>query len=309
MNYAYVSPNKIGKYPLLGSVVRAIGQSSWKILVLATEEEAEVYKKLKDQLKNADRLDLSTLERFEKSKERDDYHLIISQYPDTIINSVKSHVMTLGKHPKSEEYDLISQFEVKELQSKGVIAITGNGKGKTTSALGFAVEAFLNKRKVAIVQWFKEKKAGHLTWSISEHRFPEELKRSEDFVFYATGAGFVGSPNLDRVSEEKEHRQKAQEGVKLATQLIESGDYSAIVLDEFVDTLPEVMSYLPYRLLEIEEVQELLKFANESQTQVIVTGRKVTSEWEQFIKTSITVEEIKHPFKTSGKKAVPGLDY
>lgn len=323
LRYAYQVSSEFGIYPLLGSVVRALGQERWRVAVVSWEKKSPDFLSFQKLLKDPQRLAVLTWNEFQKSDDNTSYDLVLftgekSKFQQHLSDdelSARSHLMYIEKNPQIDEFDLISAFDIQELHSEGVIAVTGTaqggGKGKTTTALGLAAEHFLKGEKVAIVQWFKEKKAGHLTWSISEHRFPDQLLHPERFSFYATGAGFVGSPNLDRVNEEAAHKQKAREGVELATQLIQSGEYSIVVLDEFVDTLLEVMSYLPYRLLEVGEVQALLKVAINSKTKVVVTGRQVTPEWETYIKTAITISEVKHPFKTSGgkQKAVPGLDY
>lgn len=123
------------------------------------------------------------------------------------------------------------------------------------------------------------------------------------------GAGFVGSPNMDRVKEEEEHQKKARIGLELARTIIAGGKYATVVLDEFVDTLPEVMTSLPYELLQVSDIQNILKLAEESQTQVIITGRQMTHSWEKFVKESIVISQVKHPYATRGTAAISGLDF
>lgn len=321
LEYAYITSDAYSSYPLLGSVIRALGKKNWKVLVLAPKEEQSVFLQLKATLKNPDRLTVLSFDQLSKINDQS-FELVLSQYADPKLNQQirnhlqilgKSHVMTVDSSPSFEEYDLISSFEVQELHPQGVVAITGTktsgGKGKTTTALGMAVEKLAEGNTVAIVQWFKEKNTGELTWAINEHYFADQLVVPERFAIYPTGAGFVGSPNMDRVAEENEHREKAWAGVQLAKELILSREYSTIVLDEFVDCLSEVMPMLPYPLLELKVVQELLQLAADSGIQVIVTGRKITPEWERFVKTSITISEVKHPWSTRKAGAVSGLDF
>jgi ATP:corrinoid adenosyltransferase len=323
--YAYQTSAGLGFYPLVGSLIRAVGKK-WRVLVVTPPEYLEFFEKFQNILLSPEIIVLTTRNELEKSliTSSKPFDLVLSLYDDsTFNNSLRSHpqikgyshVMVIDSEPTFEEYDLISQFKTTKLHNTGVTAITGTGKGKTTTALGMLAETFLNggqtnkTNKVAVIQWFKEKKSGTLTWSINEHAFPDLLREPTDFQFYPTGAGFVGSPTMDRVAEIKEHTQRAQAGVELAKKFIASGEYQGLVLDELVDTLPQVMKYLPEPLLAIEDVQNLLDYARQHSLQTIVTGRQITPEWSDYIKTSVVISEIKHPWSSHKKGALSGLDF
>lgn len=300
LRYAYNVPSELELYPLLGSAVRALGKKQWNIAVFGSEHQRKIFQTLRDKLKTSVLLQVPG--DLDSSQSID---LVLSFSPIRVL----THSMVIDRLPVLEQYDLISAFTLDQLRRKGVVALTGTGKGKTTTAIGIATESFLKGGRVAVIQWFKEKKSGDLTWAINEHAFPNQLKLPDQFQFFPTGAGFVGSPNMDRVAEETEHRAKAESGFHLAKKLILSGEYSTIVLDEFLDTLPEVMNSLPYRLLDLAQVQELLHLAQDTSSQIVVTGRQVIPELAQLIKTSITITEVKHPWSSRGAGAVSGLDF
>ncbi len=223
----------------------------------------------------------------------------------------KLHVISAGEYDESFPYNLISEFSLEHQHLDGVWAFTGPGKGKTTSALGWAWQKAQGK-PLAVVQWFKEKSSGHLTWSISEHLAPKHLLHPELLAFYPTGLGFFGSPALDRVKGEEayqHHRDRALEGVSLASRFLREREIGALVLDEFVDTINVVSGNLPQDLLRLEEVRALLRDAKESGLPVAVTGRRVTPEWSEFVATSIEIKNLRHPWTHEKRAAVSGLDF
>ena len=93
-----------------------------------------------------------------------------------------------------------------------VYIFTGEGKGKTSAALGVAMRAVGQGKKVAMVQWYKERR-----WKIGEHNLPELLKKPL-FEIYPMGQGFYKLPT-DHASS-GEHHQAAQEALKLAKKLL-----------------------------------------------------------------------------------------
>jgi cob(I)alamin adenosyltransferase len=319
LEYLYSAENS-GRYPLLGSCIRAIGKG-WAVLVLASAGDLPTYAALGALLKGETRFAASPLDA---AFDPDDWDLILidgTREPaaiDALRARVagRAHLMVAAREAYAPTgYDLISRFEEAGGEGGPLWAFTGNGKGKSTSAFGVALTALLENpaRPAAIVQWFKERHGGKGTWRIAEHSFPEHLLDAARFDFHPVGAGFYGSPNLDRVQGEHayaEHRRRAEQGVGLARELLLSGEYSAVVLDEFVDTVVEIAGNIEYPLLALEAVRELLHLgATASDTVVVVTGRRVTPHWSPFIGRSIVVHEVLHPWSSKGLPAVSGLDF
>src|SRR3989344_6060650 len=101
-----------------------------------------------------------------------------------------------------------------------VYVFTGDGKGKTSAALGVAVRASLSGMKVAIVQWYKEKR-----WPIAEHKIGDKLK---NIKIYPLGTGFYKLPT-DHASP-SQHKLAAKAALKQADKLMPKVDL--LVLDE-----------------------------------------------------------------------------
>lgn len=322
VEYLYQTSPDFSVYPLLGSLIRALGKE-WNVAVYPTIDNRGVFEDIRERLKDSSVIQiepsLGTRRIQTKRTIPTDLVLIDSSHHPKVIKRIRdallgsSHVMVAGQDSSRADYDLISDFSYEHLNPTGVIAITGNGKGKSTSAFGIGVEAVARGEKVAIVQWFKEAKGPRGTWSINEHYFPDTLHDQSLMEFYATGSGFYGSPNWDRIKGEEayqQHKAKAQKGVELAKELIASRKYKVVVLDELVDTLAEVSRNIPQSLLTVATVRELLAFATAfPETRLVVTGRRVTTEWEDLIKDSYVINEIRHPWSSKGKFAISGLDF
>ncbi len=321
LEYLYEIEPVSAIYPLLGSCLRALGKG-WTVQTLSTRNLA-LFAALQDLLKDPDALLVRAFTGpqslvFQAERpvqlvliESEDNGSVIKAVRDTLLGNV--HVMVGGEDQFVADYDLISRWTSQDLHPQGVIAFTGQGKGKSTSAFGIALKAAIDGGRSAIVQWFKEPKGPRGTWSINEHYFPEYLKDPTLVEFYPTGAGFFSSPHLDRVKEADAyayHRSRALEGVNLAKQLISSGKYKVVVLDEFVDTLAEIAQNIPQSLLDEEALRDLLSYSlTYPATQLVTTGRRVTSHWSDLIQRSYSVEEVRHPWSNKGKAAVSGLDF
>jgi cob(I)alamin adenosyltransferase len=299
LSYWYQVEQPWALYPILGSAVRALGKR-WRVGVAS--DQLDSFEQLRARLEVPTQLGLTLT----------DQELGLAR--GKTLGQIRGggfggHVMVVGEDTE-EGYDLISRFEVKRLNEGGVVAITGTGKGKTTSGIGVAAEAMARGQRVAIVQWFKERKRGGKTWAINEHRFPELLREPALMRFEPMGMGFFGSPTMDRVVEYEKHRRRAYEGLKLAEGMIRSGDFSVVVLDELVDTVAEISENIEESLIDVNDLRAFLKLVVKvTKPRVVVTGRRVTDMWEEFVGESMVIGEIKHPWKTKGAGAVSGLDF
>lgn len=318
LEYAYEVSGPESVWPIYGSLLRAIGKG-WNSKVVTSDSRILEDLSLLDGTLVGGLLEVLTYEEFLKTKNFSATDLWLGLgLPKSAVENLRSrvlgtsHLMVVDTE-NEDSYDLISKFEVANLNKKGVVAITGDGKGKTTSALGKSWINLSHGKKVAVVQWFKEFKNGAHTWAINEHKFPDKLANSETMKFFPTGLGFYGSPNLDRVKGEEAyllHRNKAYEGLGLARKLIESGEYSEVVLDELVDTVKEIAGNIEYPLIDLTDLKDFLDFCvNQDKVLITVTGRRVTEDWDQFVSKSIVVLEIKHPWSSKKRGAVSGLDF
>ena len=163
---------------------------------------------------------------------------------------------------------------------------TGEGKGKTTSALGTAIRANGSGLKVCIIQFMK----GSLK---SGER--DVINKLPNIEIHAMGSGFSWAK--EGWDEDRVLAQKAWEKSK---GVIYSGDFDLVVLDE-------INYALDYGLLEVNEVIEALK--NKPQhIHLFLTGRGIKKEIIDLADMVIEMKEIKHHFR-NGVKAQKGIEF
>ncbi len=174
-------------------------------------------------------------------------------------------------------------------KEKGLIIVnTGNGKGKTTAALGMVLRMLGHGHRVAIVQFIKG------AWEPAEKKAFSHWK--EQLIFHAMGEGFTW---------ETQDRQRDTEIAKLALgqglEYILDPQFRLVLLDEI-----NVAIKLGY--LDTEEVLNALEKKPEM-THVILTGRGARAELIEKADLVTEMTMIKHPFREQGIKAQPGIEY
>ena len=171
-----------------------------------------------------------------------------------------------------------------------VIVYTGNGKGKTTAALGLAMRAVGYDHKVCMLQFIKG------SWHYGEMDSSKKLE--PNFELIAVGKGFVGI--LDDNSPREEHEKYAAEAVRICREKIFSEKYDVIILDE-------VNYAVNLGLIDVQEIIKIIK-EKPSDLDLVLTGRDVKEEIIELADLVTEMKEIKHPFK-SGIKAKKGIDF
>lgn len=177
---------------------------------------------------------------------------------------------------------------VRAEEKRGVsILLTGNGKGKSSSAFGMVMRSLGYDFKVGIVQFIKGKQQSGEEIYIRE-KHPE-------VYFYQMGTGFTWDTqdrDADIVAAEATWAH--------AEKLLQDASYHLVVLDE--------LTYmLSYNYLDEEMVLNALRNRPEEQT-VVVTGRGGGEALRELVDTVSEVQEIKHAFK-AGVKARRGVDF
>ncbi|MCB2229226.1 cob(I)yrinic acid a,c-diamide adenosyltransferase [bacterium] len=176
-------------------------------------------------------------------------------------------------------------------ESKGLLIVyTGDGKGKTTAALGMCVRAVGYDWKVCVIQFVKG------SWKYGELK---GIKRLEPNVeLHVIGTGFVGIVDDDKPIEE--HEEAARKGVELAIEKISSGEYPLVILDE-------LNVALDLGLVTDEDVKKILDARSEKQ-HLVLTGRSA-ADWVMDAADLVTeMTEIKHPYQ-QGILAQKGIDW
>jgi len=169
---------------------------------------------------------------------------------------------------------------------KGYIHLyTGNGKGKTTAALGLALRAAGAGKRIFIAQFVKGMQYSELD---ALKRFPEiELKQ------YGLDCFFVNEPTQKDINA-------ARQGLSEITDYILEQKAEMVILDE-------VCIALYYHLVEIEEIMNLLKSKPE-EMEIVMTGRYAPPELYEIADLVTDMTEIKH-YYTKGIQARKGIEY
>ena len=172
---------------------------------------------------------------------------------------------------------------------------TGNGKGKTTAALGAAMRAVGEGKRVLMVQFIKG------PWRSGEDFLAEGL--APNFKLVKMGKGFVGilGDSLPR----EEHEQAADDALDYARKEIATpppeGAWNLVILDE-------VNNALQLGLIAKEEVLEFIDETKGKIEHLILTGRDAAPELIAVADLVTEMRDIKHPY-TKGVKGKRGLEY
>lgn len=174
-------------------------------------------------------------------------------------------------------------------KDKGMIIVyTGNGKGKTTAALGLILRSSGYGKKILLVQFVKNSFSGEL----------KTLRKLKGVRVVQGGKGYVGIMG-DKLSLE-EHKKSAFETLRKLKKEVELGNWDLIVADE-------ILGALVGKLIRLSDVLELLKSKPEN-LDLILSGREAPKEIINLADLVTEMKEIKHPFK-SGIMAKEGIDY
>ncbi len=171
---------------------------------------------------------------------------------------------------------------------RGLLLVhTGDGKGKSTAAFGTVIRSLGWGHSVAVVQFVKGK------WRVGEREFFDRLEGL--VTWFTMGEGFTWDTQ-DRDRDMAAARTAWRKSLELVT----SGDYDLVVLDELNIVLRD-------EYLEVNEVvQGLLERSR--RTSVIVTGRDAKPELLKQADLISEIKAVRHPFE-NGFKARRGIDF
>lgn len=168
---------------------------------------------------------------------------------------------------------------------KGYIHVyTGNGKGKTTAALGLSLRAVCAGKKVFFGQFIKGMEYSELHAENILHNFKMEQFGRNCFIYN---------------QPQEEDIRKAEEGLNKIEEILTSGDYDIVVLDEL-----NIALY--YKLFSVDRVIEILK-NRKPNIEVIITGRYAPEKIIELADLVTEMKEIKHYYK-DGVEARIGIE-
>jgi len=168
----------------------------------------------------------------------------------------------------------------------GLIQIyTGDGKGKTTAALGLAMRAAGHDFKIAIIQFMK-------IWNYGEIK---SLRRLGIDLFRYGTREFVDPKNPSPIDFDQ-----ALRALSKAEELMRKGDYDVLILDE-------INVAVDFNLIALKRVVDLLD-KKPHNLELVLTGRNCPQELIQRADLVSIIDEIKHPYK-KGVKARKGIEF
>lgn len=174
------------------------------------------------------------------------------------------------------------------MADKRILIFTGNGKGKTTAALGMALRASGHAMGVRIIQFIKNDASTGEVTAIKNLPGVELTQTGRGFIPPATSPAFV------------KHREAAEDGLKLAAETISSGKYNLVILDE-------ICSAVSYGLLAESAVIEMVQTAPAG-TCLVMTGRGATPAMIEIADTVTEMNSLKHAFDAE-LPAQKGVEY
>lgn len=171
-----------------------------------------------------------------------------------------------------------------------VVVISGNGKGKTTAALGMLLRAVGHGMKVCLIHFIKGKMYS------GEY---DGLKLLAPLVeHHIMGKGFYRMPGNSH--SHREHREAAQEAIELAKRKVVSGQFDVVICDE-------INNALDLKLVDPPQVIDLIESKPE-RVHLILTGRGANPEVIARADTVSEIQEIKHAIR-QGVEPQKGIDY
>ncbi len=170
---------------------------------------------------------------------------------------------------------------------KGLIHIyTGNGKGKTTAAIGLGIRATGNDLKVYMVQFMKGRRYSEI----------DALEIIPNFTVFQSGRDeFVSKENPEQIDIDL-----ASKGFEHAKKIINAGKHDLVILDE-------INVAIDFNLIPLENVMKLLEEKPEN-VEVVMTGRYADPEIVRQADLVSEILEIKHPYN-EGVQSRKGIDW
>jgi cob(I)alamin adenosyltransferase len=169
---------------------------------------------------------------------------------------------------------------------------TGDGKGKTTAAMGMGMRAAGNRMKVLALQFIKG------TWKTGEIEAIKQL--APYFELVRMGRGFTIERLRDERISDEEHRRAAQEALAWVRERLTSGEYQVVILDE-------ILGSIKAGLVSLEQVLELVA-TKPPDLHLVLTGRGASPELVEVAALVTEMRPIKHPYE-AGIMAQRGVEF
>lgn len=177
-----------------------------------------------------------------------------------------------------------------------LIVYTGEGKGKTSAAIGLVARALGTRHKVAFIQFIKY-------WGVGEHAFLRDIQPlfEDQLYFYKGGKGFYNAGELSAAEiTPEQHKVAAEETYQQALKAVSHGDYNLVVCDEINNAVHD-------GLLSEKQLEELI-LARSKKTSLCLTGRYFPETLLKHADIATNMTKLKHHFDEK-YLANPGIDF
>ncbi len=187
-------------------------------------------------------------------------------------------------------------FEDFKHKDSVTLVYTGDGKGKTSASVGLMARSLGTGWKVAYIQFIKH-------WKVGEHDFIAKIQEvfGDDLFFYKGGKGFydAGDISAKNVSE-KEHKEAAEETLRVALDCATSGDYDLVICDEINNAVHDGL--LP------ESALRAMLTKHHKKTSVCLTGRNFPHKLIDQVDIATDMTKLRHHYDDKFL-ANKGIDY
>ncbi|MHB8793684.1 MAG: cob(I)yrinic acid a,c-diamide adenosyltransferase [Thermoleophilia bacterium] len=194
--------------------------------------------------------------------------------------------------PKYEEHDRLARVLWEQARRQGLVHLyTGNGKGKTTAALGLALRALGRDRKVVVIQFLKR-----TTVMTGEMVFAQRMDAPLTIMQF--GASRFATKDEKQAVEDS--GQTVERGWQVAREMASSEENDLVVLDEITHVVKN--GRIP-----LNDLISLVKNKARS-VELVLTGRYAPAELQEVCDYVTEMREIKHPYH-DGIKAREGTEF
>lgn len=187
-------------------------------------------------------------------------------------------------------------FEEYKTKQSVVIVYTGEGKGKTSAAIGLLARALGNRSNVAFIQFIKY-------WGVGEHVFIRDIMPlfKDQLFFYKGGKGFYKAGELsEQHISDKQHQDAAAETYRMALECATSGQYDVVICDEINNAVHD-------GLLSVSQLKKLISKRHQD-TSLCLTGRDFPESLLAEVDIATSMTKLRHHFDDK-YLANKGIDY
>lgn len=186
-------------------------------------------------------------------------------------------------------------FEDYSKKDGAVIVYTGEGKGKTSAALGMMVRALGAGYNVAFIQFIKQ-------WEVSEDQFIRNILPvfKERLTFYKGGLGFYDAGDLSADATKSQHIDEAKKTFDFALSAATCGEYHLVICDEINNAAHD-------GLIKVSDLNRLIS-EKDSATNICLTGRNFPKSLINKVDIATNMTKLKHHFDDK-VLANEGIDY